>query len=48
MNNIWWEIFCRTGSLDAYLESKDNGKEDTDGATEDHGNRDTVDSDGGL
>lgn len=46
--NIWWEIFCRTGNLDAYIESLDTGKEDTDGAYKDEGDCDTVCRDGGL
>jgi hypothetical protein len=44
--DVWWEIFCITGSIEAYLGSKEGGGEDTDGATEDKGDSDTLGTDG--
>lgn len=46
--NVWWEIFCRTGNVDAYLGFKDTDEEENDGSIEDHGDSDKSDPNWGL
>ncbi len=47
-NNLWWEMFCRTGNPEAYLLYNEHKEEAPDEHDKNNGVYNTSDNGGGL